>query len=112
MEMNRRYEPQRRPNNSNIHLRKSPSGLQVVDLSDVPPVLDAHDRPDNGGLAVWCRYCLKWHLHGAGEGCRVAHCDKKDSPYTRSGYTLRAIGRPVPLDKNRKLKPPAAGQGR
>jgi len=30
-------------------------------------------RLENGFFA-WCIYCDKWHIHGAGDGHRVAHC--------------------------------------
>jgi len=37
---------------------------------------------------VWCRYCKKFHTHGAGPGHRVAHChdryDKRRNPWLRA----------------------------
>ena len=37
---------------------------------------------------VWCAHCSVWHLHGAGEGHREAHCIGPDSPYWQTGYNL------------------------
>lgn len=31
-------------------------------------------------LRFYCTHCKEWHFHGAGEGMRVAHCRKPDSP--------------------------------
>lgn len=52
------------------------------------PVVDAVVRTDGKGLKMYCRYCKQWHLHGEGEGHRVAHCNN-DSPYKKTGYILR-----------------------
>ena len=101
----------RQPNNNAVPWKSSPGGLQVVDMADVPPILDAYDRPDGHGLAVWSMYCRKWHVHGHGGGDRAAHCHVEDSPYIKSGYVLRPIGKPVPTFKNGKYKPPEVEQG-
>ena len=77
-----------------------------ADLADVPPVLEAYDRHDGCGYAVWCRHCKVWHYHGHGEGHRVAHCHDPESPYHRPGYTLRPIGKTVPTYKNGRPRPP------
>lgn len=46
-------------------------------------------------LAVWCRYCGCLHLHGEGDGSRVAHCPIK-TPYSETGYFLVSQGKDLP----------------
>jgi hypothetical protein len=53
------------------------------------PVLLAEPTPN--GWRVWCAYCERYHQHGAGDGFRVAHCDR-ETPYVSSGYDLRLAG--------------------
>jgi hypothetical protein len=56
-----------------------------VGIMDLP----AYSDPDNGGLRVWCGWCVRWHHHGNGYGHRVAHCTVGTSPYVRNGgYNL------------------------
>jgi len=60
------------------------------------------ESPKVVNVVCWCRYCLKWHYHGAldGEpgsanGHRVAHCLNRESPYLTSqngGYILEEVG--------------------
>lgn len=58
-----------------------------------PPVVIASFRTDfKGGLKFWCIYCNRNHLHGRGEGHRIAHCCNEDSPYLKSGYILKVEG--------------------
>lgn len=56
------------------------------------PILDAVRRADGMGLKVWCIHCNRWHIHGLGDGRRVAHCSNPDSPYHSTGYVLRIGG--------------------
>lgn len=65
------------------------------------PVLAAHES-ESGNLYVWCWYCGKWHIHGPGEGHRVAHCGDRKSPYAETGYVLKIVG-PLPADLARAL---------
>lgn len=59
-------------------------------MSDIP-VLDAFQEQD--AYFVWCQYCMDWHMHGATEGHRLAHCpDKSKSAYRETGYILRYAG--------------------
>ena len=96
--MSPRYEPRRIAANRGVPWRPTSGGLRIVDLADVTPkpkepvdeldengypVLDAYERNDGYGLAVWCRYCRKWHVHGHGAGHRAEHCHKEDSPYLK-----------------------------
>ena len=37
---------------------------------------------------AWCPYCRRYHIHGAGEGHRVAHCLDDASPFDGTGYYL------------------------
>lgn len=40
------------------------------------------------GLRVFCRWCDRWHYHGAVYGHRTAHCHNLASPYRETGYVL------------------------
>lgn len=79
----------------------------VIDDSSCTPVfhaapeLPAYDTGRN--LIVWCDHCHVWHAHGRGyhggsegDGHRVAHCHKPNSPYSRSGYIIRYVGPATP----------------
>lgn len=63
------------------------------------PELPAYDT--GRSLVVWCAHCHRWHSHGRGnsgndgDGHRVAHCIKPNSPYDRTGYVLLYAG-PAP----------------
>lgn len=44
-------------------------------------------------IRVWCPYCRKHHVHGAGQDehegrmtHRIAHCFRNDSPFHANGY--------------------------
>ena len=117
--MNKRYQPRRVPDNSDIPWETSPSGLRTVLLADVTPRSKEGDEIDREGYpildayianycqwAVWCKFEKKWHYHGKAPGHRVAHCIKEDSPYHRTGYVLRETGLPMPRFKNGRPKPP------
>ncbi|MQA24289.1 MAG: hypothetical protein GEU94_02195 [Micromonosporaceae bacterium] len=63
------------------------------------PAYRAVTRKGEHLLKIWCQHCKKFHIHGgiseepgAGDGHRVAHCWRDDSPYKRSGYELREVG--------------------
>ena len=68
--------------------------------SHAAPELPAYDTGRN--LIVWCAHCCCWHAHGRndggsdGNGHRVAHCQKPNSPYDRSGYFIRYVGPATP----------------
>ncbi|EEM92710.1 hypothetical protein bthur0013_59400 [Bacillus thuringiensis IBL 200] len=53
------------------------------------PVLLAYERDESGNLAVWCPYCACWHLHGQGDGHRMAHCQNRRSPFKKTGYVIK-----------------------
>ena len=117
--MSPRYEPRRIADNSGVPWRTTPGGLRVVDLADVTPKpeepvddLDAKGYPildayvaNESQWAIWCRYCCCWHYHGKSAGHRAEHCHKEDSPYMKTGYILRPIGKPIPRYKNGKPRP-------
>jgi hypothetical protein len=48
------------------------------------------------GGTTWlvpCDWCQKFHVHGAGPGHRVAHCERPpNGPYEASGYVLYLAG--------------------
>lgn len=52
------------------------------------PALLAEPSGREGEVKVWCRYCKRWHLHGAELRHRVAHCSG-DAPYREMGYVLK-----------------------
>ena len=54
-------------------------------------------RIEDRFLAVWCKYCGCLHLHGEGDGSRVAHCHIV-TPYTETGYCLVSTGKKLPED--------------
>ena len=68
------------------------SEFEIIDLD--APVLSAYEAVINGSThwLVWCRYCQKWHRHGAAEGHREAHCNDSNSPYWKTGYNLAFAG--------------------
>jgi len=42
---------------------------------------------------VWCNHCRDWHVHGPAPGHREAHCRGQESPYYRTGYNLKLVGK-------------------
>ena len=64
------------------------------DIPDGAPTLPAYDTGYQYHL--WCQYCGVWHMHGRGNGHRVAHCYKPDSPYKQTGYILELVGDMTP----------------
>ena len=50
--------------------------------------------------AVWCKYCQRWHIHGMGDGHRLAHCTF-GTGYT-SGYNINTMY-PLLVMKNKKM---------
>lgn len=57
---------------------------------DKIPIIWAEPRIDStSGLKFYCMYCKREHLHGKGEGHRIAHCTDVESPYYQTGYILR-----------------------
>ncbi len=63
---------------------------EVGNIVKIPIVLCTH-RTDNfpEGLQFYCDFCKKNHLHGEGEGHRVAHCHNENSPFEKTGYILQ-----------------------
>lgn len=56
------------------------------------PIIKCFPRPGfNGGLMFYCPFCQKWHLHGIGNGHRVAHCTNQESPLKENGYILKML---------------------
>lgn len=54
------------------------------------PVVECKEYNHGLQWRFYCRYCRTYHIHGAGEGHRVAHCHGNDtSPYYKTGYYLR-----------------------
>jgi hypothetical protein len=69
------------------------SDCALIDLD--APVLPAFDVVIKGVTrwVVWCKFCEKWHHHGAAEGHREAHCTDSGSPYWKKGYNLAYAGK-------------------
>ncbi|MFS0766184.1 hypothetical protein [Peribacillus phoenicis] len=67
------------------------------------PVLLGIERGNAGYLAVWCPYCVEFHLHGREEGHVVAHCTNEDSPFNKTGYYLKKVkykGKKIIIENN------------
>ena len=58
------------------------------DVYKVPVLLGVPDG--DGGLIVWCPWCVDWHRHGHIEGFRVAHCGK-GTPWCGRQYSISAF---------------------
>ena len=58
------------------------------------PIIKAVAEVGTGFLTFYCEYCKREHLHGYGDGHRVAHCDshptgrQTPSPFLDTGYFL------------------------
>jgi hypothetical protein len=53
------------------------------------PVVKAEPEWGTGFLTFYCEYCKVEHLHGRGDGHRVAHClGNRSSPFNGTGYFL------------------------
>jgi hypothetical protein len=83
--------------------------MKIV-ISNTPPYFLDLDAPTVAAEPVpidgveqwrmWCGHCNKWHIHGPGEGHRIAHCDEPGGPYERSGYNLARVQSLTPLFPN------------
>lgn len=58
---------------------------------ELAPTLPAYLDNEKQQTFVWCKYCDKWHQHGAAEGHRGAHCTE-ESPYSATGYFIKIVG--------------------
>lgn len=67
-----------------------------------PPVVFAEASDDGRTCRFFCRYCDRHHIHGYGEGHRVAHCLADDSPYRVTGYIVRIVEQAPPLPRVRR----------
>lgn len=50
-----------------------------------PPIVIGIENKD-GDMVITCPYCGKRHIHGKGEGHRVAHCLVRSRD--NNGYTI------------------------
>jgi len=57
-------------------------------MKDETPTIECRDI-GRGQWAFYCQYCGTDHVHGAGEGHRVAHCHNSDSPCRKTGYYIK-----------------------
>ena len=64
-------------------------------MSPSTPILRAVRTPEGPGRSAqshaWCPWCETVHTHSAGAGHRVAHCHRKESPFTAFGYDLNPV---------------------
>lgn len=71
------------------------------------PIIKAYPEQGTGFLTFWCDYCKKEHLHGRGNGHRVAHCVSSSSPFEKEGYFLNdtmVLGQRLPPIEDSKKK--------
>jgi hypothetical protein len=68
-----------------------------------PPVVFAVRTADGTHFKFYCRWCDRFHIHGAGEGHAVAHCLADDSPLRITGYDLSEISALRPPRRRYKL---------
>ncbi|MCJ7632581.1 hypothetical protein MUP77_09350 [Candidatus Bathyarchaeota archaeon] len=74
-------------------------GYQIIEVKSYP-IIEAVAEEGTGFLTFYCEYCRKEHLHGQGNGHRVAHCYSappgylgpkiRQSPFYETGYILEA----------------------
>ena len=76
------------------------------------PIIKA--LPRKGGWKFWCPFCKKWHLHGASEGHRVAHCfcrapmepySNIESPFRKTGYILKKMTKKELTELSKAIDP-------
>lgn len=58
---------------------------------EVPPVVFAAYSRNRKNAILWCPWCDTWHVHGAGNGGRAAHCSVPDSPFKATGYIIQMV---------------------
>jgi hypothetical protein len=57
-------------------------------------LIEAESRNEVPVYAFWCSFCDRWHTHGAvSEGNRSPHCISPESPFKRTGYNLKCVGK-------------------
>jgi hypothetical protein len=70
---------------------------EILGYHEGRPIIKAYPSQDESEyLTFWCEYCNREHLHGYGNGHRVAHCaisNRKaiESPYRDTGYYLNEV---------------------
>jgi hypothetical protein len=84
-------------------------GTKVREQIDTPELPAYHESWKQSGKTeeayfVWCGYCLDWHMHGAQDGHKSAHCltDRypKGTPYKADGYILQYAGEMDAKERN------------
>jgi hypothetical protein len=63
---------------------------EILGYHEGRPIVKAYPEQDTGFLTFWCDYCKREHLHGMGNGHRVAHCSSSSTttPFHKTGYYL------------------------
>lgn len=85
---------------------REPGGNQDYPVPPVPPLQGERGTESGAGeipilpsydvgpqTVVWCGHCRQWHWHGIGDGLVGDHCWYDDSPYRKTGYITRSVGR-------------------
>lgn len=63
-------------------------GEEVIQI----PTFKCIPRDDfENGMMFFCPYCQEFHKHGEGDGQRIAHCSRKDSPLIKTGYFIKLM---------------------
>jgi hypothetical protein len=62
------------------------------------PTLAGYISADGRYVYVLCEYCERLHTHSAGDGHRVAHCDR-GTPYRDAGYYIYTVQRLAPGER-------------
>jgi hypothetical protein len=66
----------------------------VIGWRDGVPIIAAAAVGDQ--LRFWCEHCGAMHVHGGGDGFRMARCSDSGSPLRRTGYILKSYAPDVP----------------
>jgi hypothetical protein len=70
---------------------KNPIGKKEdIPNSSMTPIMGCLEFENH--YVFWCPHCESIHWHGNSEGHRTVHCEKKDSPFSQTGYWLKKIG--------------------
>lgn len=74
----------------------------ILPNGDRIPTVFAFSDGSGEALRWFCRYCGRFHVHGAypevgaANGHRVAHCIAEDSPYLKTGFFVVELNYPLP----------------
>ncbi|PEW06095.1 hypothetical protein CN440_26740 [Bacillus cereus] len=55
-------------------------------------IILVYERDVSGNIAVWCPYCVTWHLHGQRDRHRSAQYHNRRRPFIEIGYIIKNVG--------------------